>query len=59
MEAIANQLKEKRRENEQARKLQAELDKKQIEYKVREDEGKLREEAAQKLKIRQHAQGLM
>lgn len=42
-----------------SRKYDFDMDKKQVDFKVAEDEGKLREEAAMNLKRRNHARGLM
>lgn len=58
-EAIASQLKEKRAETELTRRREANMDKKQLDFKVAEDEEKLRLEAAMNLKRRNHARGLM
>ena len=59
MQAIAKQLQEQRAATEMARRNEADADKRQLDFKVAEDEAKLKEEAAMNQKRRNHARGLM
>ena len=57
IDAIAVQLKRKQKDTEAELQNQADLDKKQLDYKAALDEEKRRKDAEKNLKIRQNAQG--